>query len=102
MLDFACAQFIEQKARKKLVNQVRTDEMINRIMNSNLFQRHSRNFYGKPSELSNGTEILAKPPRESSELQGQIRRQHSNETNFGMQIAASDFYPLGNSWSTRA
>ena len=72
MFDLALTQFIEQKACKKLISQVRTDELVNGIMNTNLFHGHSEYCHDKPPKRLNGSESLAGPSADSSGLQHQI------------------------------
>jgi hypothetical protein len=66
----ALVQVIVHKASLKLVSLVGTYELVNGIMNTDLLERHSDYRHDKPPRRLNGTESLAVPANESSDLQG--------------------------------
>lgn len=72
MFDFAPLQFVEQKARKKLISQVRTRELVHGILNSNLLYGHSEYWHNKPPKRLSGSESLAGSSTDSSNLQHSI------------------------------
>lgn len=91
MLDFARAQFIEQKARKKLISQVRTCEPVNGISNSNLLHGHSEYWHDKPPKRLNGSKSLAGPYADSSGLQHQILQREAPNSRLLVNASARFF-----------
>jgi hypothetical protein len=68
MFNLALAQFIKQKARKKLIGQVRICELVNGITNSNLIHGHFNYCHDKLPKKLNRSESLAVTSNESSDF----------------------------------